>query len=420
MPTKRYNKRTVKKLASKNKKEILKEGEFKKKYSLLLPVMNEKQRRLFVASDVLTLGLKITSASKFSGLDRNTIRKGIEELKAEDVDSSRIRRIGGGRKKKTALHPEIRTEIEKLIEPETRGEPECLLRWTTKSLENLSEALNTKGYQVGKNIIAEVLHELGYSLQSNRKRSEGKEDHPDRDKQFHYINDMSKRMIAQNEPVISVDTKKKELIGNYKNAGKELSQKGKPVEVLVHDFIDPEVPKAVPYGVYDISKNQGYVNVGTDHDTSEFAVESIRGWWKKIGSKLYKNSKRLVIFADSGGSNGYRVKLWKVCLQKLANEIEREIIVCHFPSGTSKWNKIEHRLFSFITKNWRGRPLVSYKVIVSLIGSTKTRKGLKVFAKLDKRKYKKGIKISDEIINSLNLKPHAFHPEWNYTISPKK
>jgi hypothetical protein len=280
--------------------------------------------------------------------------------------------------------------------------------------------LKSKGFQVGKNIVARILHKLNYRLQSNRKRNEGKKDNPDRDKQFRYIGRISKRMIARNEPVISVDTKKKELVGNYKNGGKEWRKKGEPVEVLVHDFVDPKVPKAVPYGIYDVSKNTGYVNVGTDHDTSEFAVESIRGWYKKIGIKLYKNSESLTILADSGGSNGYRVKLWKVCLQKLANEINKKIIVCHFPSGTSKWNKIEHKLFSYITKNWRGKPLISYEVIVSLIGGTTTKKGLKVFAKLDKRKYKVGVKVSKEVLDSLNLEPRKFLPKWNYVISPQK
>ncbi len=401
----------------KNRKELV-QGDHKKRYGLLLPFLNEKQRRVLVASDVLTHGLTISNASLYSGLSRSTIYKSLSEVKTGIIDSMRIREVGGGRKKKVDQNGRIRIELEKLLEPNTRGEPTSPLKWTTKSLRNLSEGMKLKGFDVGKNIVSSLLHSLGFSLQSNRKVNEGKKDNPDRDKQFQYINKLSAKKISQNEPVISVDTKKKELIGNYKNAGREWSKKGKPEEVLIHDFIDPEVPKAVPYGIYDIDKNLGYINVGTDHDTSEFAVESIRRWWNEIGKKIYKDSKSLTIFADSGGSNGYRVKLWKVCLQQFANEIKKEIIVCHFPSGTSKWNKIEHRLFSYITKSWRGRPLVSYQLIVSLIGSTKTKNGLKVTAKLDKRKYIVGIKVSDENYNSVNLKQHRFHPEWNYSILP--
>jgi transposase len=400
-----------------NKKELVL-GDHKKRYDLLLPALNEKQRRVLVASDVLTQGLTISNASRYSGISRKTIYKSLSEIERGEIDSARIREVGGGRKKKVDQDGLIRVELEKLLEPTMRGEPTSPLKWTTKSLRNLSDAMKSKGFDIGKNIVASLLHDLGFSLQSNRKVNEGKKDHPDRDKQFQYINKLSAKKIRQNEPVISVDTKKKELIGNYKNAGREWMPKGEPEEVSSHDFIDPDVPKAVPYGIYDIDKNLGYVNVGTDHDTSEFAVESIRRWWNELGKKIYKDSKSLTIFADSGGSNGYRVKLWKVTLQKFANEIKKEIIVCHFPSGTSKWNKIEHRLFSYITKSWRGRPLVSYKVVVSLIGSTKTKKGLKVKAKLDKRKYMVGIKVSDEELNSVNLKQHRFHPEWNYSILP--
>jgi len=418
MPHINRNKSEGSKKSRKKSNQELTRGEHQKRYDLLLPSLNEKQRRVLVATDVMTHGLTVSKASHYSGLSRNTIYKGMADVKNGDASSLRIREVGGGRKKKTDQNLRIRVELEKLLEPNTRGEPTSPLRWTTKSLRNLSDAMKLKGFEIGKNIVASILHELGYSLQSNRKKNEGKKDHPDRDRQFQYINKLSGKKISQKEPVISVDTKKKELIGNYKNAGREWMPKGKPEEVLVHDFIDPEIPKAVPYGIYDIDKNLGYVNVGTDHDTSEFAVESIRRWWNQLGKRFYKNSKTLTIFADSGGSNGYRVKLWKVCLQKLANEIKKEIIVCHFPSGTSKWNKIEHRLFSYITKTWRGRPLVSYKVVVSLIGSTKTKNGLKVTAKLDKRKYKTGIKVSDETFKSLNINQHRFHPEWNYSITP--
>jgi transposase len=419
MTSKKYGKNVIGQSCNNKNNKRLSKGELDKKYLLLLPTMNEKQRRILVASDVLTMNLKIVYASKISGLSRNTIYKGINEINSNNIESTRVRKKGGGRKRKIVTEPRIIKEIERMIEPITRGNPCSALKWTTKSLKNISTLLKENGYDVGKNIISEILHEQGYSLQSNRKRFEGKKEHPDRDEQFNYINKLAKRMIAKNEPVISVDTKKKELIGNYRNAGKEWHKKGQPEDVLVYDFIDPKVPKAIPYGIYDIKKNMGYVNVGTDHDTSEFAVESIRGWYKKIGMNLYKDSKKLIIFSDSGGSNGYRVKLWKVCLQKLSNEINKQIVICHFPSGTSKWNKIEHRLFSYITKNWRGKPLINYRVIVSLIGSTKTRKGLKVFAKLDKRKYKKGIKVSKDTMKSLNIKPHKFHPEWNYTISPQ-
>jgi transposase len=375
----------------KNKKE-LGQGEHKKRYDLLLPALNEKQRRVLVASDVLTHGLTISDASRYSGLSRKTIYKSLGEIKNGNVVSERIREVGGGRKKKLNQDSRIRVELEKLLEPTTRGEPTSSLRWTTKSLRNLSDAMKAKGFDIGKNIVASLLRDLGFSLQSNRKVNEGKKDHPDRDKQFHYINKLSTKKISQNEPVISVATKKKELIGKYKNAAREWKRKGKPEEVLSHDFID--------------------------HDTSEFAVESIRRWWKELGKKIYENSKSLTIFADSGGSNGNRVRLWKACLQEFAYEIKKEIIVCHFPSGTSKWNKIEHRLSSYITKSWRGRPLVDDQIVVSHIGSTKTKKGLKVKAKLDKRKYTVGIKVSDEIFDSLNLKPHRFHPEWNYSILP--
>jgi hypothetical protein len=393
----------------------------KTKLKSLLPKMNEKQRRLLVGAEAKALGRGgILKLSKLTGMSRDTIYKGISELGDKKKDDKRIRIVGGGRKKILEIKPKLKLEIEKIIDGSVRGDPESLLRWTCKSVRNIESELLRKGYKVSYRTIATILHQEEYNLQGNKKNLSGKDSHPDRNAQFKYINSQGKSYVKQGLPVISVDTKKKELVGNYKNNGKEWHKKGTSTEVLDHDFPDPKVSKAVPYGIYDISKNTGWVNVGIDGDTAEFAVESIRKWWNGTGKKQYKKAKKLLIFADAGGSNSYRTRLWKTELQKFAKEAKIEITVIHFPPGTSKWNKIEHRLFSFITMNWRGKPLRSYSSIINLISATKTKTGLTVEARLDKNKYKTGIKISKQEMKDVNLIKHKFHGEWNYTISFKK
>ena len=322
-------------------------------------------------------------------------------------------------KKIIETNPDIKNIIEEIIEPGTRGDPESPLRWTCKSVRNIADSLKKEGYDVSHQTVASILHSLEYSLQGNKKTKEG-EDHPDRDKQFKYINKIVKKFLRENSPVISVDTKKKELVGSYKNAGKEWEVKGAPIKVNGHDFPDPNVPKAVPYGVYDIGNNTGWVNVGINADTAEFAVNSIKYWWETIGKKRYSKSNSLLICADAGGSNGYRSHLWKKELQEFCDAEKIKISVCHFPPGTSKWNKIEHRLFSFISMNWRGEPLLTYQTIISLISSTKTKTGLTVKARLDKKIYKKGIKVSKDEMNLLNIVGDKFHGEWNYSVKPRK
>ena len=358
----------------------------------------------------------IQRVAECSGMSRQTIYRGLGDL-ANKRKSDRIRVPGGGRKK--IADEKLMRNLDRIIEPVTRGHPESSLRWTCKSVRNLSEDLLERGHKVSYRTIARMLGAMGYSLQANRKTSEGKKDHPDRNEQFLYINKKAKLFLRKNYPVVSVDTKKKELVGLYKNTGAEWRRKRKPIEVLSHDFPDPKVPKAVPYGVYDIGKNSGWVNVGISSDTAEFAVESIRQWWRRMGKRKYGKAKRLLITADSGGSNGYRLHLWKRELQAFCNQERMEVTVCHFPPGTSKWNKIEHRLFSYITKNWRGHPLLDYETVVNLIAATKTKAGLTVKVRFDKRVYKKGIKVAPEEIERLNLKKHNFHGEWNYTIKPK-
>lgn len=387
--------------------------QLEKKYKQTLALLDEKQKRITVANDVINLGLRVTTASKLTGLTRATIYKGIAEIKSGEIDEDRIRRKGGGRKKLGESNPELVNELEGLIEPYTIGDPMSPLRWTSKSLRQLSAALLERGIKISHRVVGNILVTLKYSLQANSKRLHGK-DNPDRDEQFQYINKQVTEFLSAKNPVISVDTKKKELVGNYKNAGKEWSPKGKPVQVKDHDF---GKSKAIPYGIYDIADNSGYVNVGINHDTAEFAVESIRQWWNQMGCHTYKNSDQLLICADAGGSNGYRLRLWKYELQKLANETGLNIQVCHFPPGTSKWNKIEHRLFSFITKNWRGKPLISYEVILNLISATKTTKGLSVKARQDNNYYPTKVKVTDTEFKSINLAPHFFHGEWNYNIN---
>lgn len=389
------------------------------KLSALLPLLNERQRRALAASEAKALGRGgVSAVSEITGMSRQTIYDGIREL-GDHHSPDRVRKTGGGRKKLTVIEPDIVRVLEEIVGPTTRGDPESPLRWTCKSVRKISDALADKGFHIGRQSVANILHELDYSLQANRKTSEGKKDHPDRDKQFLNINRLAKRFLRKDLPVISVDTKKKELVGNYKNNGREWGKKGEPVKVLSHDFPDPKFPKAVPYGVYDIGKNQGWVNVGVAADTAEFAVESINQWWKRMGKKRYKKATELYICADSGGSNGYRIHLWKYELQKFCDRQRLKVTVSHYPPGTSKWNKIEHRLFSYITMNWRGRPLIDYRTIVDLIASTTTKTGLTVKVRLDTKCYKKGVKVPAKEIEKLNIRRHPFHGEWNYTISPR-
>jgi transposase len=389
-----------------------------KKYNLLKPFLDEKSKRLFAAAEALSLG-NISLVSRAMDISEETIKKGCNELESgETLSDDKIRAPGGGRKKSVEKDPTLLSDLETLIEPTSRGDPESPLRWTSKSTRKLAEELKKIGHKVSHSRVADMLRILGYSLQANKKTLEGTS-HPDRDQQFNYINEKCKEFQTENQPVISVDTKKKEYIGNFKNGGKELRPKNDPLLVNVYDFEDKELGKVNPYGVYDLLKNEGWVNVGIDNDTASFAVESIRRWWYMMGCKSYPEAKRLMITADCGGSNGYRVRLWKKELQKLADEVGLEISVCHFPPGTSKWNKIEHRLFSYITLNWRGKPLTSYEVIVNLIAATTTSKGLKVKCMLDKNEYPKGIKITKEEVEELEIIRDEFHGEWNYMFKPK-
>lgn len=388
------------------------------KLKTILPHLNERQRRLLLAAEAKALGWGgISKVAQATGVSRVTLYKALEEIQSEAPVSLRVRQPGGGRKSVKEHHPELLEDLESLVDPLTRGDPESPLRWTCKSTRQLSSELERQGYPVSHVTIAELLHRLDYSLQGNAKTLEGAT-HPDRDGQFHYINRQVKQFLKRGEPVISVDTKKKELVGNFKNTGREWQPQGEPEEVEMHDFATKDSPKAIPYGVYDIGQNRGWVNVGCDHDTASFAVASIRRWWLSMGRAMYPQAQELLICADGGGSNGYRVRLWKVELQRLATELGFRITACHFPPGTSKWNKIEHRLFSHISMNWRGRPLVSHEVIVQLIGETSTRQGLRVKAKLDKRKYPTQVKVSNQELKQVRLKPHDFHGEWNYSIHP--
>jgi transposase len=396
-------------------------AEIKARYRVLRPLLDERARRLVVAAESQTAGRGgISAVSRATGVSRQVIRQGVAELKAPAAMSpSRIRREGGGRKKAADLDPSFKTDLEKLLESTTRGDPESPLRWTCKSVRNLTAELKRMNHVVSHQVVADLLHKLGYSLQANSKTKEGT-NHPDRNAQFEHLNGKVKWCLSRKEPVISVDTKKKELVGDFKNGGSELRPKGDPVKVRVHDFIDKELGRATPYGIYDIGRNSGWVSVGIDHDTAEFAVESIRRWWRSMGREAYPKATRLLITADSGGSNGSRLRLWKLELQKLADETRLRIAVCHFPPGTSKWNRIEHRLFSFISKNWRGKPLTSLQVIVSLIAATTTATGLKVHSELDMASYQPGIKVSDKDISEINLRRDKFHGDWNYEVHPRK
>jgi len=392
----------------------------RERYEALDPVLDEQGRRRFAAAEARALGWGgVSLVSRVTGIARSTINRGIEEIEANSTaPQGRVRRPGGGRKPKTEQDPTLLDDLKVLLEAATRGDPMSPLLWTSKSLEKLSEALSDLKHEVCPNVVAKLLRGLGYSLQSNRKTREGSH-HPDRDAQFRYLDRQMKAHIAEGSPVISVDTKKKELVGDFKNGGREWRPKGSPEQVRVHDFIDPELGRAVPYGVYDIADNKGWVSVGIDHDTACFAVNAIRRWWATMGSARYSNPQRLMITADCGGSNGARVRLWKIELQKFVDEIGVPVTVCHLPPGTSKWNKIEHRLFSFITSNWRGEPLRDYETIVNLIARTTTAKGLKVTCRLDRRKYPTGRKVSDEEMKRVNVERNKFHGDWNYIIRPK-
>lgn len=397
------------------------EKEIRERYANIEWALNEKLRRLFAANEAKVFGHGgITLAQKATGVARNSIKQGIKELSNKDkgvLSSSptRVRKVGGGRKASITKDKKLLVALENLVEPTTLGDPESPLRWTCKSLRQLESELHSQGFSVSHTSIGNLLKEMGYSLQGNQKTLEGSK-HPDRNAQFEFINSLTESAIRDGQPVISVDTKKKELVGHYKNGGKELRPKGKPEQVKVYDFVDKELGRANPYGVYDIADNSAWVSVGTDHDTAAFAVSTIRRWWFSMGKDLYPEANKLVITADGGGSNGSRVRLWKVELQKLADELNFPIHVSHFPPGTSKWNKIEHRLFSFISMNWRGKPLVSHETIVNLIAATTTRKGLKVRAELDSSLYPKGIKVTDKELKSIQIKRDEFHGEWNYSI----
>ena len=386
-------------------------------------MLDERARRRFAAAEALAAGHGgVTAVSRATGIARSTINRGLAELREEAAPAApagRVRRAGGGRKPLTTTDPTLLGDLQALVEPATRGDPMAPLLWVAKSVRNLAAALQAQGHRIGHNVVAKLLRELGYSLQANRKTLEGTS-HPDRNAQFDYINDQVKSALAAGQPAISVDTKKKELVGDFKNHGREYRPQGDPEKVRVHDFLVPGLGRAAPYGVYDIADNTGWVSVGIDHDTASFAVNSIRRWWRMMGRERYPRARRLVITADGGGSNGSRVRLWKRELQALANELDLEITVCHLPPGTSKWNKIEHRLFSFISTNWRGEPLADYETIVRLIAGTKTVTGLKVTCTLDRRKYATGRKITKQEMSSLQIERDSFHGEWNYTILPHR
>ena len=392
-----------------------------KRFKILEPILNERMRRHFAAAEALAIGHGgITFVAEATGVSRRAITAGCKEIKnisKDDLAAQGIRKKGAGRKRAVDNQPLLLQELEKLIEPYTRGDPVSPLRWTCKSVRNLSEELKERGFKASYNLVAELLKDAGYSLQANQKSLEGSS-HPDRNLQFEHINSKVIKFQLAGYPVISVDTKKKELVGQYKNNGKELRPRKSPEKVNVHDFEDKKLGKVAPFGIYDLTQNTGFVNLGIDADTSAFAVESIRRWWFTMGEPIYPNAKKLLVTADSGGSNGYRRKLWKTELQKLSSEIGCSISVCHLPPGTSKWNKIEHRLFSYISQNWRGKPLVSHEVIINLISSTTTNKGLIVMCELDDNEYPKGIKVSGEDLSKVNIELDDFHGEWNYTISP--
>ena len=393
----------------------------KARFEALAPFLNERDRRLVAASEAEALGRGgVTAVSAVTGLARSTIGRGLAELRnGENPTPDRVRRAGGGRKPKTETEPGLLEALAKLVQSAIRGDPEAALLWVSKSQRHLARALAERGFTASQKLVGRLLRRLGFSLQANQKTREGTS-HPDRNAQFEYINAQVDAFQAAGQPTISVDTKKKELVGDFKNGGRELRPKGEPEPVRVHDFAIPELGKVAPYGVYDIAANAGWINLGINHDTAAFAVESIRRWWKELGQARYHQAKRLLITADCGGSNGARVRLWKTELQALADQTGLSITVAHLPPGTSKWNRIEHRLFAFITQNWRGKPLLTHQVIVQLIASTTTQTGLTVQCRLDQNAYDKGIKVSDAEMAKLNITPANFHGEWNYTIAPRK
>lgn len=400
------------------------EAEIRRRYESLKGTLTERSRRLFAGSEALAYGYGgISAVSRATGLSLMVVRRGLAECEAIEAGNApelkphQSRLPGGGRKKLTTKYPELLETVQELVEATTRGDPESPLLWTARSQRNLVEALAKKGYRLSQKSLADCLRELGYSLQGNKKKCEGAQ-HPDRNAQFEHLNESVRRQLEAGEPAISVDTKKKELVGPYKNNGRELRPKGAPELVNTHDFPDHEHGKAIPYGVYDLGENEAWVSVGISHDTAEFAVQAIRTWYDQLGRALYPTPQKLLIIADAGGSNGYRTRLWKVELQKLANELGCPLSVCHLPPGTSKWNKIEHRLFSFVTQNWRGKPLLTHQVIVDLISATTTRSGLQVHSCLDERIYQTQRRVSERQLADVNLHPDSWHGEWNYTIRP--
>jgi len=395
------------------------EAAIRQRFLELRPALNERGRRLWAASEAKALRYGgITLVARATGISRRAIHAALNELHAgTTLPPGRVRRAGAGRKPLTAAQPGLLAALEALVEPTARGDPDSPLRWTCKGVRRLAAALRSQGFRIGRQTVTALLRELGYSLQANRKTREGSR-HPDRDAQFEYIAARVRRFQRRGQPVISVDTKKKELVGDFKNGGREWRAKGQPEEVRVHDFMDKRLGKAIPYGVYDLAANAGWVSVGIDHDTAAFAVETIRRWWRHMGQPLYPRATALLITADGGGSNSCRNRLWKVALQRLADELGLAISVCHFPPGTSKWNKIEHRLFSQIAVSWRGRPLTSLEIIVQLIGDTRTETGLQVRAELDNSCYPTGTKVTDEELAAVRLRRAKFHGEWNYTVHP--
>ena len=398
------------------------ESTLRAKYKALAPVLSERTRRLWAAAEAEAMGHGgVAAVARATGMSRTRIARGIEELRSDDpLEPGRTRRPGGGRKRTVDTDETLLADLDALLEPVTAGAPDDRpLRWTSKSVRTLMGELQAMGHAVSHRIVNELLHELGYTLQANRKTKEGTQ-HPDRDAQFNYLNEQVRRAQKKGHPVISVDTRKKELVGDFKNSGKEWRPKRDPERVKVHDFVIPTQGKAIPYGVYDLSRNEGWVSVGITHDTAHFAVNAIRSWWKHMGRSAYGGTSHLLITADAGGSNGPKLRRWKWELQRFADRTGLTLTVCHYPPGTSKWNRIEHRLFSYIAMNWRGQPLVSLAAVVHLIGTTTTATGLRVRSEIDKRSYPKGVVVTDEQMEHVKLSPHTFHGDWNYTIRPTK
>jgi hypothetical protein len=399
---------------------MIDESKIAERFAGLGPELNERQRRLWAASEARACGRGgIAAVARATGISKDTVGRGIAELAAGvRLEPGRVRRRGAGRRALTDSDPGLLGSLERLVDPDTRGDPESPLRWSSKSLGKLAGALVAAGHEVSDRSVGKLLKGLGFRLHANRKTREGK-DHPDRDAQFRHINETVKTALAAGEPTISIDTKKRELVGDFKAVGREYEPTGRPVEVRTHDFKDKDLGHAIPYGVYDIQANEGMVSVGVTNDTSAFAVNSIRGWWAHLGRQRYPEATSLTVTADGGGSNSSRTRLWKVELQKLADELGLQIRVCHFPPGTSKWNKIEHRMFSFVSLNWRGKPLESLQVIIDLIGSTTTSTGLKIYARVDPGEYERGVKVTDAQIAAVNIVRDEFHPDWNYEIRPR-